>query len=152
MTTNYESARDEMFALLNVAWQAGASAIVGYTPEIRWQGITKEGKVDVSKYWARVSIESVDGEQTTLSDCAGALGQKRYTDYGLVFVQLFAPIEAQQSQLKLGRLGMLARNAYRGVSTDGKVWFRNARIKTIPDELEFHRLNIVAEYQYDELR
>ena len=149
--TNYEGARDEIFALLNVAWLAGAAAIVGYVPEIRWQGVTKETKIDESKFWARVSMQSVGGEQASLSNCAGVIGQKHYTDFGLIFVQLFAPMAAQQATLKLGRLAMLARNVYRGVSTDNKVWFRNARINNLDDELQFHRLNVVAEYEYDEL-
>jgi len=149
--TNYEGARDEIFALLNVAWLAGAAAIVGYVPEIRWQGVTKETKIDESKFWARVSMQSVGGEQASLSNCAGAIGQKHYTDFGLIFVQLFAPMAAQQATMKLGRLAMLARNVYRGVSTDNKVWFRNARINNLEDELQFHRLNVVAEYEYDEL-
>jgi len=149
--TNYEGARDEIYALLNTAWLAGAAAIVGYVPEIRWQGVTKETKIDESKFWARASMQSVDAEQASLSNCAGAIGQKHYTDFGLIFVQLFAPMAAQQATVKLGRLAMLARNVYRGVSTDNKVWFRNARINTLPDELQFHRLNVVAEYEYDEL-
>lgn len=149
--TDYEGARDEMFALFNAAWLAGTAAIVGYVPEVRWQGITKETKPDESKFWARVSLQTVGGEQASLSNCAGAIGQKHYTDFGLIFVQIFAPKSGQQSQLKLSRLGMLARNVFRGVSTDHKVWFRNARINELPDELEFHRLNVVAEYEYDEL-
>lgn len=151
MTTNYIDARNEINSLFYEAWQLKAAAIAGYLPEIRWQGVQYRSLPDGSKIWGRVSIQTVFEEQTTLSTCEGKPGQKRYTASGLVFVQLFCPKSDTESYAKGGKLAKIARDAFRGKSTPGKVWFRNARINEIPPEELYERYNVVTEFEYDEL-
>lgn len=146
--TNYVSAVDQMFALFNVAFLASAPAVVGYVPDIRWQGINEGTKPDAAKYWCRVSQQTVIEEQTTL---AGSDGKKRYTASGLVFVQLFCPIADVEASPKGRLLAVIARNAFRGKTTSGKVWFRNVRINELSNEESAVRFNVVAEYEYDEI-
>lgn len=151
MTTTHSAARDEMNALFLAAWNAGAPAIASYIPEIRWQGVQYRALPDGSKIWCRVTIETVFEEQTTLSTCEGKPGQKRYTASGLVFVQIFCPKSDTQAYTKGGKLAEVARNAFRGKSTPGKVWFRNARINELAPEELYERYNVVTEFEYDEL-
>jgi len=150
MTAVYNEARDQMFALFEAAWQANAPAIATYEPEIRWQGRERQEVPASDQFWCRVSAQSVSETQSTLSDCVEEPGRKRYTSSGLIFVQLFGPKEEEDYE-KLEQLAIVARNAFRGKTTPGKVWFRNARINTIPEEVDFYRLNAVAEYEYDEV-
>lgn len=148
MTTNYVEAIDEMFALANNAFAANSSAVVGYVPDIRWPGVQEVGTPDASKFWARVSQQTVIEEQTTLADESG---KRRYTASGLIFVQLFCP-KADVAAMDKGRkLAVIARNAFRGKTTSGKVWFRNARINELEPEESAYRFNVVAEYEYDEI-
>lgn len=151
MALEYDQARSEMFALFNDAWTANAATIVGYVPEVRWQGKELSTKPDNSKFWARVSIQSVIEQQATLSNCVIEPGKKKYESAGLVFVQLFAPKSVDNSYELLQQLAKVARNAYRGKTTPGNVWFRNVRINTLAPEQLSYRLNVVSEYEFDEI-
>lgn len=148
MTTTYVEAIDQMFSLFNSAWNAETTAIVGYVPEVRWPGVEEPGTPDASKYWARVSQQTVIEEQTTIGD---SNGKRRYTASGLIFVQIFCP-KSEAAAMENGRnLAVIARNSFRGKTTSGKVWFRNARINELAPEESAYRFNVVAEYEYDEI-
>lgn len=151
MTLQYDQARDEMFALFKAAWDANSAAIAGYIPEVRWQGKELTTKPDRSKFWARVSIQSVIEQQATLSNCVIEPGKKKYESSGLIFVQLFAPKVTDGAYELLQQLAKVARDAYRGKTTPGNVWFRNVRINTLSPEELFFRLNVVGEYEFDEV-
>ena len=84
--TTYTEAVDQIFGIFNSDWEAGSASIVGYVPEIRWPGVEEPTKPDLTKYWARVSQQTVDDTQTGLRN--GSCGQ-RYTASGLVFIQIF---------------------------------------------------------------
>ena len=148
MITSYGEAVDEIFGIFKTAWDAGSSAIAGYIPEIRWQGVEQPGKPGNDKFWVRVSQQTVTDAQSTLRN--GSCGQ-RYTITGLVFVQLFCPKSDSESMDKGRRLSVVTRDSFRGNSTSGKVWFRNARIIELEPERDFRRFNVSAEYKYDEI-
>jgi hypothetical protein len=148
MSTTYSTAIKSMFSLFFTAWQAGATSIVGYIPNINWPGIEKPTKEDASKFWARVSQQTVDEGQTAL---AGAGSRRRYTAKGLIFIQLFCP-KTDSRSIDLGRsLAVLARDSFRGKISTENVWFRNVRIQELDAEESYHRFNVVVEYEYDEM-
>lgn len=151
MTATYTQARNEVFACFRDAWEAGAPAIAGYLPKVHWQGVEAQGKVEGIRHWARASTQTVIAEQTSLSMNVGEEGKVRYTESGLVFIQLFAPKSLGDSQYVAGLLAQVARNAFRRKSTEHCVWFRNARINELDSEDLFYRLNVVAEFEYDEV-
>lgn len=148
MTTTFSGAADEINGAFWQVWNAAeVSALVGYVPDVRWPMVEEPAEPDSSKYWARVSIQTVFEEQTAL---AGSDTKRRYTASGLVFVQIFCPKSISNSG-EIGRkLAEIARKGYRGKSTPNKVWFRNVRINELSPENLFNRLNVVAEFEYDE--
>lgn len=147
----FDQVNDEINALFLAAWNAGSAAIAGYVPEIRWQGVQYRDLPDGSKFWVRLSKQTVFEEQATLSTCEGVPGKRKYTASGLVFVQIFCPKSNTQA-FELGqKLAKLARNAFRGKSTPGKVWFRNTRINELTPEELYERFNVVTEFEYDEI-
>ena len=88
MTTTYSNAIDEINAEFWNSWNSDKTVfVVGYVPDVRWQGVEEPSLPDGSKFWARVSIQTVFEEQTAL---AGNESKRRYTSSGLVFVQIFA--------------------------------------------------------------
>lgn len=147
----YPDAIDELYAKFVAAWNAQSAAVVGYVPQIFFQGVQPETPPDSSKYWCRVSHDIVIESQTSLSTCEGAPGQRRYTAQGLLFVQLFGPKEDAQAFEFLQKLAIIGRNAYRGKTTPGHIWFRNVRVKPLPDEELYKRFNVIAEFEYDEI-
>jgi len=147
MPITYDAAADEMYAVLNDAWRAGSGEFNdGHVPPIRWPYKFEDKKQAVTEVWARVSRQTVREGQATLRD-----GVKRFTSDGLLFVQIFAPLNDAKAGWRLQRLAMLARNSFRGVSTPGGVWFRNTRIQELPSDAKAYQIKVVTEYQYDEL-
>ncbi len=143
----YLQARDEIFAQLNTA-KAAIALLLGYTPPIVYQGIDKESSPDVSKLWFRASIQTVQQPQATLS---GNDLKRRYTTDGLLFVQIFIP-KSNSQDYKLGlQVAELIQKAFRGKRTENCVVFRNVRFQELPAETAWNRVNVVAEYQYDEI-
>lgn len=147
----YEQAIDEMFALFKAKWDAESAAVAGYVPEIRWDGVPEAGTPDKSKFWARVSTQEIRENQDTLSDCVGEPGKKRYLASGLIFVQIFSPLSIASSKHKGRILARIARNAFRGKTTAGGIWFRNARINNLAADDNWNRFNAVAEYEFNEI-
>jgi len=150
MSLTYSEAVDEMFALFLTAWNAGSSAIAGYIPEIRWQGKEDPSTPDSSKFWCRVSVQSVFEEQAGVS-ALPSVGKRRYESSGLLFVQIFCP-KSKADSFAVGRkLAELAKATYRGKTTPCKVIFQNVRINELPIENLSYRFNVIAEYEYDEI-
>jgi hypothetical protein len=154
---NPEQARDEMFALFLAAWNAHAPGVVGYIPDIRWQGKELSRVPDGSKHWCRVSLQTVIERQATLSE-PREKGKRRYRTSGLLFVQLFSPkAKAEDNGENDGfeegeKLANVAKKAFRGKKTKpGDVWFRNARVNPLPVEGTSYRFNMVVEYEFDEI-
>lgn len=149
MTTTFSGAADE---ICSTFWQsfnvAEVSSLVGYIPDVRWPMVEEPGEPDSSKYWARLSVQTVFEEQTAI---AGNDLKRRYTASGLVFVQLFCPKSVSDSGEVGRKLAELARAAFRGKSSPNNVWFRNVRINELSPENLFHRFNVVAEFEYDEI-
>jgi hypothetical protein len=144
--TTYREARNEINGAFLERWNAETAVIVGYVPEVRWQGVQERGLPDGSKFWVRVSAQSVQESQTTFAE----VGKQRFTGTGLVFVQLFCPKSDSQCYDKGLKLAEVAKSAFRGKSANG-VWFRNTTIRELPQEEVFERFNVIAEFEFDEI-
>jgi hypothetical protein len=151
MTATLDIAVEQMQQLFKAAWDAGTSAIAGYIPAVEWYGAENATPVDREKIWVRFSTQNLLDQQATLSTDAGLPGQRRYESSGLVFVQLFIPKTIDNGVILGRQLAQVAKNAFRGKTTSGKVQFNNVTIKDLTPEDLFYRFNIVAEYDFDEL-
>jgi hypothetical protein len=151
MTATYSEAIDAMFTLFNTAWKDGATAIVGNVPQIRWQGVESAGTPPMSNFWARVLVQNVTEKQTSFESGIASDEKKRYTAHGLLFVQIYCPMSHSRSMEKGRQLAELARNAFRGKQTVNGVWFRNANIIELTPQDDSYRINVVIEYEYDEI-
>ncbi len=151
MTTDYASAVDSIFSKFITEWQASSQAIAGYVPEFRWQGLQESAKPDPSKFWCRVSQNTVDESQASLCNDVAKSGNRRFEAVGLVFVQLFCPRSDVQAMEKGRLLAQVAKKIFRGQTPAGTVWFRNSRINELANENEWLRFNVIAEYKYSEL-
>jgi len=146
---SYTNAINSIFSLFLTAWSAGTPAITTTAPKVYWPGVQEPASIDGSKFWARVSQQTVIESQTALA--GGDTGKKRYTAQGLIFVQIFCP-KSDSANFQKGRLlAVVARDSFRGKTTTENVWIRNARINELSSEESFHRFNVVVEYEYDEI-
>ena len=147
MSTTYDQAVNEIFARFREVWSTGSLGVLPEIPEVRWQGVENPETPNYSKYWVRVSQETVEEQQATLRN--PSCGQRYRTD-GLLFIQLFCPKSDARSMEKGRKLAIVARNAYRGYTTPSGVWFRNARVSELEAEEKWVRFNVIVTYQYDE--
>ena len=146
---DYVEATNEICKRFDEYWQANAAGIVGYVPEVRFPRIVYPTPINPAVHWARLSIQSVMAQQSAF--CGYGNGAKKYEESGLVFVQLFGPRNEVEAAEQQDKFAQIARAAFRGISLPGKVWFRNARINNVGDEDQMIRLNVVADYYYNEI-
>lgn len=148
MTTDYVGATDAMNATVLAAWNAATSVILGAPPQkLFFQGIVKSGVSEAGapdEYWGRVSYQTVD--QGSVGP-----GARRHAACGLVFVQMFFPVAATGSWRKGVQIANRVKNALAVRSSSGTVWFRKPRINELTVDGAHHRLNVVAEFEYDEI-
>ena len=147
MTATYIEALDEIMTVFKDAWDAGSTPVVGYIPEIVWPGIEPEENLPTDKFWARFSNKTLDDEQSTLK----GVGLRRYTIEGLAFIQIFAPLSNSEAVKKAKELATLTRNAYRGITTPSCVWFRNARIQEVGSKDKWYQINVLVNYEHDDI-
>jgi hypothetical protein len=137
MSMTYQQARDELSKLFNDAWSPR---------RVLWDDLGGVPPANVSP-WARFTIKHSEGVQSTLPD---HLGQKRWTRIGTIHVQLFAN---RGAGLKvLDPLCKIVGDAYEGQTTPGGAWFRNCRINEIGGSGEWFQVNVLIDFEYDEVK
>lgn len=151
MTAELDIAVNEIQHAFKAAWDLNSGAVFGYVPDVEWYGNEKNSKVDRAKAWARFSTQNVFEEQATLSTCVEQPFSRRYEASGLIFVQLFLPKTIDNALIEGRKLAKIARNAFRGKKTESGVSFHNARIVDLSPEELFYRLNVVVEYDFDDI-
>ena len=145
---NRIDAKNEIFAAATTGWNAAMPAIVGTNHELRYYGIKYQTEVPVTKFWGRLSIQTVMEEQTTLRNSTG----KRYTSYGTMILVLFVPTIEAQAATKLDQIAEALRNIFRVCTPADNVQFARARINdNIDPEAAWLRANVIAEWQYDQI-
>lgn len=153
MTLTPQQARKSMIALVEQCWNARAGAIVGYVPEIRYQGV-EEGKVPGSdKFWMRFGTTTVTTRQSGHQLPDGPEGSPVvYDTYGFVTLQMFAPMKGKDTWSKGELLSELGQRMFMASETGGGVWFRNPRIRELNNDGTFYRWNVIADYQYSQVK
>lgn len=97
---------------------------------------------DNSDGWARVTLRHATGRQSSLS---GAMGTRRFTRTGTLWVQVFAPVgDGNATALSLAETVV---NAYQAAS--GTVWYRNVRMREQGSDGAFARVDVLADFTYD---
>lgn len=144
---------DEINELIFKAWKEKAATIVneGYEPVLLWEGIDTNELPDNSKFWARVTKTNVNSSQTTFNAKVNQPYIKRYTTYGLIYVQIFMPMSDPKAIRKGNDLGDLLELALIGKTTPSKVIFRNGVLRKGEPENSWLRLNFVCEYEFDRM-
>lgn len=143
---NRVDAKNEIFGAVATDWEATLTPIVGNNNELRYYGLKYANAVPTTKYWGRLSIQTVSEDQDTLRN-----GTRRYRAEGLVFVQLFAPINDSQVATKLDQIADGVRNLFRHCTAADNVQFSRARVvDNIDPEPAWLRANVVSEFEYNQ--
>ena len=142
---NEIQATDEMLTLFREAWESGAPAFNnGQVPLVEWPGVDPLEFPPKDSPWARVNVQHGTREQSTL----GGIGNRAFEARGILVIQIFTPRDLLQAQ----QLAIIARNAFEGVSSPGDIWFRNVRMNEVGTDASWSQINVVAEFEYHELK
>ena len=140
MTATFDQANIDILTIFKTAWDAtGFKAL--------YENVAGEPPTTPSP-WARIVLRHTGGNQGSLS---GALGTQRWDRNGVLIVQVFVPNGEGLSQAY--SLAKIVLDAYEGVSSPLRgVWFRNARINEVGPDGEWFQVNILIDFQYDEIK
>ena len=116
--------------------------------DVEWPGVDSGDSRDPDEPWARITVSHIDSAQTTL----GGLNNRRFTRQGIVAVQMFSPLVDGGGLTFAEQSAIISRDAFEGVGTASGIWFRNTRIKEIGPDATWYQINVIAEFQYDELK
>lgn len=150
MPTDRYTALNEILVLFQARWATDAPLALGLAdaPHVEYPGVDVGFLPTGDVWWARISFQSVLSEQGTFSENVVTSGSRRYTNSGLVFVQLFAP-KRNDSFVLINKLGNAVQNIFREQTSN--VNFYNSRVVEMPSESGCLRCNVVAEFEFDEI-
>jgi len=146
MIASYYDARNELFAQYNLAKPA-ILTLLGYQPTVIYQGVDSGVAMPTDKIWVRLSQQTVLENQSAI---AGNDLRQRYTSDGLAYAQIFIP-KSPGVYANGVKMVELVKNVFKGKQTSSCIWFRNVRVQELPPEESWFRLNVVSEYQYDQI-
>jgi hypothetical protein len=133
-----DEARDEMLAVFKAAWDT-----TDYDANVVYSD--KDGRPANAAAWARVVLRHADGGQASLADHDG---KRRWKAIGTLWVQVYGP--AGDGEVLTMALAQTVLNAYR-TARGGGVWYRNPRKREAPSSGDFSQVNVLVDFQYDEV-
>ena len=153
MATDVVTATDEINEIINdvVARRSASGHRVRVRARVGVRGHAQEqdgpGHRAHSSRFGRVTIRHASSAQRTL----GGIDQRVFTNEGVVIVQVFTPRDDGTSRRKCLRLADVVKRAMQGQRT-ANVWFRNVVAQEIGDEDQWYHINVVSNFEWDELR
>jgi hypothetical protein len=134
-------ARDDIIGLFTTAWNAQTPPI----PLLIYQD--KESDLPDNAPFARLSIEHTIFNQQTLAN----VGNRRFRRFGIITVQIFSL--AGEGLANADVFAKVALDAFEGKATGAdSIEFRNVRINEIGIDGPWFQTNVLAEFEYDEIK
>lgn len=152
MSLTPQNARKEMFQLVDDCWQAKSAAIVGYVPEIRYQGHEVGSLPGADKFWMRASTQGVAAPQRGHRMPEVGISKPVHDNIGFITLQIFAPMNSVESYAKGELLAELGQGMFMATETGGSIWFRNPRIRENDNDGTWYRWNVIADYQFSQVK
>lgn len=146
MAATLELVTDQILSQFKTYWDSNAPAVVGYTPRILTEADREEHPSD-DQAWVRITIRHTSNNRGTL----GGKGQRRIGRYGIVYAQVFAPLQDGEGFTVVQRLAQVARDAYEGKRTDD-VWFAACRLNEQGRDGPWIQINLAADFNWEEVK
>lgn len=140
---SFTAARDAIIGHFRTEWNAQSAPV----PEVLYQD-DKKDTPSGNDSWARVTVlHNVSGQVTM-----GPPNNRRFRRQGLVTVQIFTPFGDGLTDSDI--FAKVALDAFEGKETGGgdTVEFRNVRMEEIGQNGNWHQTNVIAEFEYDEVK
>ncbi len=138
------AARDQIAALVKTVAD-GLSDFVGIWDDTRTD--IPDAQASPLPSWARIIIRHGPGAQRGLADISSV---RRYTQNGILTIQLFTP--SGDGLTLADTISEAFLTGVSGVSTPGGVWFKNQRSVEVGNDGPWFQTNVIAEFEYDQIR
>lgn len=134
--------RDAIYGQFTTAWNAQTPPV----PTLFYDD--KEFDIpDGNTSWAFIMVRHTASNQATL----GEVGSRRFRRRGMVTVQIRTPTGLGLSSNDI--FSKIALDAFEGVETaPDQVIFRNARIQEAGNDGAWFLTNVIADFEYDEVK
>ena len=133
----------DMSLITRTAWNTST-----FTDRIKFDNVTSPSSFKDSKTpWCRQTLLHTASEQITL---AGATGSRTFRRLGLLNIQIFTL--AGTGLNPVPDLVTIMRNAFEGVTSPNGVRFRAVTVNEIGVDGKWFRVDIVSNFEYDELK
>ena len=143
MSLTRKEAIDEILGLFKTAWDT-----TGHGTRVKYDNVGKKSMPPAGQDpWARVVLRHTSASQVSLS---GAVGTRRFQRNGILTIQVFEPPGKGLSGAT--DLPKIIQDAFEGVETASGVWFRDVTVNEIGPDGDFFQTNIVAFFEYDEVK
>jgi hypothetical protein len=152
MSLQPQEARKQMLAAVDTAWQAGAGAIVGSSPDIRYQGVEEGPLPGADKFWMRAGTQGVSNHQRGHRMPLTGISKPVHDNKGFITLQIFAPMNSPTAYAKGELLAQLGQAIFMATETGGSIWFRNPRIRELDNDGTWYRWNVIADYQFSQVK
>lgn len=139
MIQDFADARTKINGVFTAVWLAMGGTI----PRVLYDDDENPEPADGTTY-ARVRIKHIDGFQAAF----GTVTQKRYRSVGQVTVSICTPIG--DGLTASGPFVKVTQNAFRGASVDG-LFFRAVRVREAGGDGSHSKVNVIADFEYDEI-
>lgn len=140
-------AKDEAYTLVTTKF----AEWVGVTPfdvDVRFQGKVRADRP--TDLWVRLSMQQVQSVLSSFVATQDTGDKQQFETSGLIYAQVNAAMTFEDSFAIGDLIATAIRDILRSADTPSGMWFRNARFTEVPDDGEFYKWNVVAEYEYDE--
>lgn len=134
----------------NTMWLLVTNAIkdnqllIGYLPEIRYQGFEVDRKPPEDKVWCRLSKVIAKSSQSSFPDTQG---RKLYVTTGMVYVQMFVPKKGNiYNRSKLLREEVV--NVFRKGDPSNQVVFTDMGPREPNSESNYYQLQAVSQFSF----
>ena len=138
ITGGLTQARDETLAVVQAALPGDVSVVI-------WEDELQDVDPDVVS--ADVNMQHLDGDQASFSP---EPGRRRWESEGVLRVRIRVPAAAG-GLTKLDELATLVRDALRGATTPGGVWFQNVVAREVPPKDRKSQTDVTARFRYQEI-
>lgn len=153
MSLTISQAHDSISATFLAAWSTVLDPNTSQPYPVKYENVPPsqllaslmDGSSGTLTPWARLTIRDNDSSQRTLG---GTVGQRILDNTGVLSVEIFVPSGAGMDLVH--SLAKLVRDAFVGPN-GADPWYRNARIQPLGEQGRFYRIQVLAEFFYEEI-
>lgn len=120
-------------------------AVSGLGYKIHWEAVPTDRQPTNDPYFTFIIRHAAGGRPTL-----GGKGHRSFLRIGTLIASVFIPVGKGLSESYA--LVKTVVDAYEGETSPNGVWFREVRMQEIGRDGEFYRTNVLAEFEYHEIK